>query len=208
MAAISEGFLRSGAEKTRRRLLGSRVGDYLQESTFSRMDDIPTAPKGPEAINGASSVLVKEYIVAAFRTRKSSLRIARTSFSESDLLAYSSVHILGDSISRNSIAGSFHSSINSIRSSLSRDTKRTLAQMLEIRDRLRRPKSMLSTWTKTSNSSTAMSIGSHGSNSWEKVSGMPPYCPDVDMTEDPSSRALENEDLMVIDRIDEEMDDV
>ncbi|EXJ71498.1 uncharacterized protein A1O5_05306 [Cladophialophora psammophila CBS 110553] len=226
LAVICESFLRSGAEKTRRLLLGPRFGDYLQGEInasitnwpargpdivgvyLSRMADIPTAPKCPEAISGASSVLVKEYIVAAFRTRESSLRIDRTSFSESALLAYSSLHILGDSISRNSIADSFHSSINSIRSSLSWDTKRTLAQMLEIRDRLRRPKSVLSTWSKNTNSSTGMSIGSHGSNSFEKVSGMPSYCPDVDMAEDPYSRALENEDLMVIDRIDEEMEDV
>jgi hypothetical protein len=91
---------------------------------------------------------------------------------------------------------------------MSWETKRTLAQMLETRDRLRRPRSMLSTWSKNTSSSTAMSIGPHESSIFEKVTGMPSSCPDVDVAEIPYSRALENGDLMVIDRIDEEMDDV
>ena len=223
LAVISENLLGSGTEGIGRRLSGSRFGDYLHgeikalinnwatwgpgfvTAYLSRIDNIPTAPKCPEAMSEAISVLLREYIVAAFRTRESSQRIDRTSLAESALMAYSSIAVSGRRISRNSTAGSFHSSINSIRSSMSWDTKRTLAQMLETGDRLRRPMSLVSTWSRNTSSSTAMSIRSQASNSFAKVSGMPSYLPDVDMTDNPYSAALDNGDLMVIDRIPEEM---
>ncbi|KAJ9615832.1 hypothetical protein H2200_001909 [Cladophialophora chaetospira] len=226
LAVISESLSGSGSEKTGRRLFGSRFGDYLlREFTasihnwpargpdfarayLSQMDDIPTAPNQRVAMAGAGSDFLRELIVAAFRTRKSSLAIDRTSLSEAALLAYSSLVTLGTSAPRNSIASSFHSSINSIRSSMSLDTKRTLLQMRETRDRMRRPISMLSTWSKKTSSSTAMSIDSQGSSSFEKVTGMPAYSPDFDVAQENYSEDLDDEDLMTLDRIDEELDDV
>ncbi|OAP63312.1 hypothetical protein AYL99_02539 [Fonsecaea erecta] len=225
LAVICESFLSSGNETTWRRRIGSRFGDYLLAEInttinnwhtrgpdlvrlyLSRTDNIPSAPGRPDPRSTAPSTLVKEFIVAAFRSREPSPSIGRTSFSVAASLAYSSLRIPGQSVSRNSLAGSFHSSINSIRSSMSWDTKRTLAQMLETRDRLQRPWSMLSTWSKNTSSSKAFSIDSQGSNSFERVTGMP-LDPLADLAEEAHPGGLENTDLMMIDRIDEEMDDV
>jgi len=224
LAVICDSFLSSGIEKTRRRLFGPRFGDYLEteiDTTLNawprqgshiirlyllRSNTAPAARESPEVMSGARSVLVKEYIVAAFRTRESCRKIDRTSFSASASLAYSSIRLSERSTSRSSFASSFQSSINSIRSSMSLDTKRTLAQMLETRDRLQRPWSMVSTWSKNTSSSNAMSIGSQGSNSFEKVTGMPLHGPDIDVAEIPNLWAPEDGDLMAIDRIDEEME--
>ncbi|OAL32759.1 hypothetical protein AYO22_00233 [Fonsecaea multimorphosa] len=226
LAAICQSFLSSGIEKSRRRLFGPLFGDYLEteiNATLTawptqsseiirlyllRMDDIPTAPEGTQVMSGVPWFLVEGYIVPAFRTRESSQKIDRTSFSGSALLAHSSIRSSGHSTSRNSFASSFQSSINSIRSSMSLDTKRTLAQMLETRDRLHRPWSVLSTLSKNTSSSAAISIGSQGSNNFERLTGMPSTSPDVDLAENANLWAPEDGDLMAIDPTFGETDDV
>jgi hypothetical protein len=152
-----------------------------------------------------SSVLVKEYIVTPFRTRPSSRNIERTAFSESAMLAYSSFRLSGPSIARNSIAGSFHSSVNSMRSSMS--WGRTITQMLEMRDRLRRPDSGHSSWGQKARSSIAVSIDSHG-RTFEQVTGMPANGPDIDVSEKNILEHMETGDSVMIDRIDEETDEL
>jgi hypothetical protein len=212
LAVICETIVNSAYEKTSRRFLPPRLGDYFYDEIdstvhnwltrsptlirnyISRMTDALTAPE----------ILTRKYFATVFLMRKSPPPVSHELFSKSAFLAYSSLQRHGDSTLRTNRPGSFNSSINSIRSSMSLDTKRTLGEMIETRNRLRRPWSMISSRT---NSSAALSIRSQGSNSFEKVTGMPSHS-DVGVARAAYAEDIEGAEPIAIDRIDEEMEDV
>lgn len=195
LAVISESLLKSGTEKSWYQHPATRTGDYVQAEIkallsnwhkrgpsligtyLSRTIEIPMWPTSLEVSNKTGSVMVTETIKTIFTLRNSSRRSSTT--------------------------GSFRSSINSIRSSMSWDTK----QNFELRDRLRRPMSMLSIRSKKSHTSNTMSIASYGSDGFERVTGMPSSDPS-DEVEISCWSDLANEHVAVIGGIAEDVEDV
>ncbi|RMZ78472.1 hypothetical protein DV737_g3896, partial [Chaetothyriales sp. CBS 132003] len=109
--------------------------------------------------------------------------------------------------SRKSTEGSVQSSIKTVLSSMSFDTK----QMLELKLRSRRRNSLLSIHSKDTISSNTKSTKSTQSDSFEKVTGMPPWDPYEDLLiERIDEETIYMEmigEMIVEDMIDEEMRD-
>lgn len=221
LAVISESFLTSGTEKTRFRSLGPRFGDYIQgeikalvlkwpkrgydlaASYLTRIYHIPDGHELSMVSSETSPDVLRAYVGRTLR-RSGYLDIIYPSPLVKSLLFEQLSHdILEGDASQKSTAGSSRSSLNSIRSSMSWGTK----EMIETKNRLRQRFSTMSNWSRTTGSSNAMSIDSHGSNSFERVTGMRWSLPDEDTNGTLEGRNDQNEALW-IDRIDEEMEDV
>lgn len=168
---------------------------------LSRIQNLPATSKGLNPLGGASSILVKEVVKAAVQAIQSLSQIDYKELTQGLSKAFLSPEVPERSSRPTSGEGSIRSSLNTIRSSMSIDTK----QIVEMKVRLRQSTSMLSIRRKDSSRSNASSNSLRWSDSFEGVTGMPASGP---AAADLAGESVRYRDTMMVERIDEEMHDV
>jgi hypothetical protein len=173
----------------------------ISKAYVSRLGHLLEGPYGITVTPATSSVLVKpllkQYITGTVLAAHQPGFVTKfTMLSQTISKVYQSQQPLATKSSRTSIAGSVQSSINTVRSSMSFDTK----LMLGLKFRLRGRHSQLSIRSKDTRSSKAASTHSYEEDSFENVTGMPGMHPPVS--------SFEHRDTIIVEPIDEEDTDI
>lgn len=215
LAVITESFC--SAETTTQRIIGTefsgqcmgQIDEILHNrltrcqdiagAYFSRITALPQVNEGLDLSGSARAILVKDFVVKAVRGRHSPSRVGNPTGTRTAATVFPSPEVSRGDSPRSSIECSIRSSLNTIRSSMSLDLK----QMVELKQRLRRPTSFSSIRSKDTTNSHATSTNPRDSDTFESVTGMPSCGPVAEL----GLESTRYKDTVTIERIDEEMHD-